>query len=90
MLRNLALALALAGATSVAFAQAPPTTPASVDDCLKSAFGLAQSAEGKKLSDPELDKIEAMLTKMESHCDAKQFTEAMTIARDIKTAIGTK
>lgn len=83
-----ALALAIAGASTVGFSQsAAPTTP---DACLKSAFELAQSAESKKLPDPQLDKIEALLTKMESHCDAKQFAEAMVVAKDIKSAIETK
>ena len=84
MLKTLTLAVALAGIASVAFAQ---TVPATSDECLKQAFQLAQSAESKKLSDEKLDKIEELLTKMESHCDAKKFAEANVIAADIKAAI---
>ena len=35
----------------------------------------------------ELDKIEEMLTKMEGHCDAKQFQDAMVVHKDIKSLI---
>ena len=60
------------------------------DECLKSASDLAQSAEDRKLTEDKLDKIEELLTKMETHCDAKQFVEAMNVAKDIKTIIETQ
>lgn len=84
MLKTMTLAVAFAGIASAAVAQAPPQNS---DECLKAAFQLAQSAESKKLADTKLDKIEELLTKMESHCDAKKFAEAMAIAKDIKSAI---
>lgn len=87
MLKTLTLAVAMAGIASVAFAQAVPVNS---DECLKQAFQLAQSAESKKLSDDKLDKIEELLTKMESHCDAKKFAEATVIAADIRAAIDAK
>lgn len=87
MLKTMTLAVALAGIASVALAQA---IPASSEDCLKQAFQLAQTAENKNLSDDKLDKIEELLTKMESHCDAKKFPEATAIATDIKAAIDSK
>ncbi len=62
-------------------------TPASPEDCLKLAFDIAQAAENKNLPNEELDKVEEMLTKMESHCDARQFTEAAAVASDLKTII---
>ncbi len=86
MLKTMTLALALAGVASVALAQAVPQNS---DECLKQAFQLAQSAESKKLPEAKLDKIEELLTKMESHCDAKKFAEAQTIAKDIRAAIDT-
>lgn len=84
MLKTMTLAVAMAGIASLAFAQA---VPASSEDCLKQAFQLAQLAESKKLSDERLDKIEELLTKMESHCDAKKLSEASAIAADIKAVI---
>lgn len=63
---------------------------ANVDDCLKQAFELAQSAEEKNLADAKLDKIEALLTKMEGHCDQNNFKEAATVAVEIKTEIESK
>ena len=62
-------------------------TPSTPDQCMKAAFDLAQTAEDKKLPNDKLDKIEELLTKMEDHCDAKQFTEAMAVAKDIESAI---
>jgi hypothetical protein len=61
--------------------------PATPDDCLKSAFDLAQAVEEKNLADDVLDNVEDLLTRMEGHCDANQFAEAMAVAADIKTVI---
>ena len=73
-------------------APAPATgaTPENPDQCLKTASDLAQSAEDRKLGEEKLDKIEDLLTKMETHCDAKQFVEAMNVAKDIKSIIETQ
>jgi hypothetical protein len=67
----------------------PPAVSAvnSPEDCLKAAFDIAQSAEDKKLGDDQLAKIEDLLTKMESHCDAKQFNEAAAVGSDLKSLI---
>jgi hypothetical protein len=63
------------------------TAVSSPEDCLKAAFDIAQTAEDKKLADDQLSKIEDLLTKMESHCDAKQFTEAANVGSDLKALI---
>ncbi len=68
-------------------AQAPAGAPQNPDECIQAATGLAEAAEAKKLSEDKLDKIEDLLTKMETHCDAKQFVEAMAVANDIKSLI---
>ena len=65
----------------------PTADPANPDDCIKAAFALAQAAEDKKLSDDKIEKVDELLTKMETHCDARQFTEAMAVGRDIRTLI---
>jgi hypothetical protein len=61
--------------------------PSSPEDCLKAAFDIAQSAEDKKLPDDQLTKVEDLLTKMETHCDAKQFSEAASVGSDLKALI---
>jgi hypothetical protein len=76
-------AAAPAGTTAPAGA----TVVSSPEDCLKAAFDIAQTAEDKKLADDQLSKIEDLLTKMESHCDAKQFTEAASVGSDLKALI---
>jgi hypothetical protein len=88
MSRTILAATVAAGLTFATVAQAQQTAaPANADDCLKAAFEMAQKAEEKKLSNSELDKVEELLTKMEGHCDAQQFQEAMVIHKDIKTMI---
>jgi hypothetical protein len=79
---------------STAFAQTAPapaapaeTAATSAEDCLKAAFDIAQAAEDKQLPDTQLTKVEDMLTKMESHCDAKQFSEAATVGTDLRALI---
>jgi hypothetical protein len=78
-----AVAVLLAGPAAAQQVQ----VPSSPDDCLKAAFDLAQAAEEKSLADDVLDKVEEALTRMEGHCDANQFAEAMVVAADIKTLI---
>jgi hypothetical protein len=78
-----AVTLLLAGPAAAQQAQ----VPSSPDDCLKAAFDLAQAAEEKSLADDVLDKVEESLSRMEGHCDANQFSEAMAVAADIKTLI---
>ncbi len=78
-----AVALFLAGPAAAQQVQVPATP----DDCLKAAFDLAQAAEEKSLTDDVLDKVEESLTRMEGHCDANQFAEAMAVGADIKTLI---
>jgi Skp family chaperone for outer membrane proteins len=78
-----AAAALLAIVSGAAVAQEAPA--ANAEDCLKAAFEIAQAAEGKNLANDQLDKIEEMLTRMESHCDAKQFTEAAAVATDLKS-----
>lgn len=82
-----ASAAALVMLTGSALAQQQAEQPTTADECLKAAFDLAQAAEEKQLGDDKLDKVEELLTKMESHCDANQFAEAMQVADDIKGVI---
>lgn len=77
-------------AAKAAPAQSAAVAPETPDQCLKAASDLAQSAEERKLGEIQLDKIEDLLTKMESHCDAKQFVEAMAVGNDIKSLIETR
>lgn len=95
VMTSLLAGTAFAQATPPAAAQSAPApatgaTPENPDQCLKTASDLAQSAEDRKLGEEKLDKIEDLLTKMETHCDAKQFVEAMNVAKDIKSIIETQ
>ncbi len=61
--------------------------PATLDECIASAAELGQMAEAKTLSDSNIEKLDELFTKMETLCDAKQFTEAAAVGSDIKTVI---
>lgn len=87
MTRHFACVAAVAFLLAVPAAAQQVQVPSTPDDCLKAAFDLAQSAEEKSLADDVLDKVEDLLTRMEGHCDANQFAEAMVVAADIKTMI---
>lgn len=85
MLKQLVLAAALGlGAATLAIAQ---DAPKSADDCFKLSMDLFKTADAQKLPDDRKAKVEEMLEKMETHCDAKQFAEAATLAKDVKAAI---
>jgi hypothetical protein len=78
---------AAAAPSAPAGSSASTMAASSPEDCLKAAFDIAQTAEDKKLADDQLSKIEDLLTKMESHCDAKQFNEAANVGSDLKALI---
>jgi len=97
-----ALAFLLAGgalAQAPAPAEAPVTqapqsgggdaaeTVGSAEACMDAAATLGTSAEGKTFTDDKLDRLDQLFSKMETLCDGRQFTEAMAIARDIKTVL---
>lgn len=70
-------------------AQEQAADPAA-DECLKKAFDLAQSAEQKKLTEQDLDALENLLSKMEAHCDAKQFADADNVGAEVKKLLDSK
>ncbi len=85
MLKRATLALALATALAASALATEP--PASVEDCLLKAIGLAEASERKTLSDETRTKIEAYLITLEAHCEASRFPQAATLIADIETAL---
>jgi hypothetical protein len=83
-----ALSLFFAGA-ALAQSAAPTSeaTPDTADACIAAAASLGQAAESKTFPEDKLDKLDQLFSKMESLCDAKQFSEAMSVAKDIKTVL---
>ena len=77
-------------APAAAESQAQPPADPAADACLQKAFELAQSAEQKKLTEQDLDQLEQMLSKMESHCDAKETAEADKVGGEIKAMLDSK
>ena len=87
MLKQLVLAAALGFTATATFAQ---EAPKSADDCFKMSMDLFKTADAQKLGDDKRSKVEELLEKMETQCDAKQFAEAATIAKDVKAVIASK
>jgi hypothetical protein len=80
----------IAAVSALAIGFSAPAFAQDADSCLKQAFDLAQAAEGKKLPDAQLAKVEELLAKLEGQCDAKQFAEADKTAKDVQAAIDGK
>ena len=80
----------IAAAAALAISFTAPAFAQDADSCLKQAFDLAQAAEGKKLPDAQLAKVEELLAKLEGQCDAKQFADADKTAKDVQGAIDGK
>lgn len=78
------VAVALTAFAGSALAQ---DVPANKEDCLKQAFELAKTASTKKLAETQAGKVEELITKMESECDAGKFAEAGAMTKDINAAI---
>ncbi|MFN3868762.1 MAG: hypothetical protein ACK4MF_06825 [Hyphomicrobiaceae bacterium] len=87
MMKRVILAAALGAALCGAARAETATTP---DECLKQAFDIAKSAEDKTLTEADLDAFEAMLSKMEAHCDADEFEAADKVGADIKAMLAAK
>jgi hypothetical protein len=85
ILTSLALAMITASPT---FAQTNQDA-AEGGACMQSALELAKTAEGKKLPDDKVEKLEAMLAVMEGHCAAKRQALADDLASEIKALIAT-
>ena len=64
-----------------------PEAPATAEACLETAANLGTAAEGKAFAEDKLDRLEQLFSRMETLCDGKQFAEAMTVAKDIKTML---
>jgi hypothetical protein len=88
MLRSLVFAATFSlAAVPMALAQ---EAPKSTDDCFKMSMDLFKTADAQKLPDDKRGQVEEMLEKMETHCDAKQFAEAASVAKNVKSTIGAK
>ncbi len=84
MLKRFALAGAfVAGLATSAFAI---SVPKDVNGCLDTSLELFKSADS--LSDDKKAQVEKLLGKLEGHCDAKQFTEAQSVADEVAGLVG--
>ena len=61
--------------------------PSSVEDCLKTAIELAEASETLPPEDETRSRIERHLITLESHCEAKRFSEDANLITDIQTAL---
>lgn len=85
MLKTAALTFALTMLFVAGANAAEP--PASVEDCLKAAIGLAETAEGKTLADEARTKVESDLIALEGHCEANRFPEAGALIAEIESRL---
>jgi hypothetical protein len=88
MTRTLLTCLAIAAALAAGPVKAD--SPASVDECFRAAYEMADWAEEKKLSDDEIDRVDDLLFQMEEHCDASRYEDAMAVADRVRSLIETQ
>ena len=89
--QSLAACAFIVGLAGAAFAQGAPAAGEGkggpTDDCMKSAYDLADAAEKKQLPDASLEKLDGMFNTMEKHCKALELPQAQAMAAQIKTFI---
>lgn len=84
MIKRIALSTAfVAGLATAAWAV---SVPKDVNGCLDTSLELFKSAEN--LSDDKKAEVEKLLGKLEGHCDAKQFSEAQSVADQVAGIVG--
>lgn len=54
---------------------------------MKAATDLAHAAQEKKLPKARLEQIDSIVMKIASLCEAEQYTEAASVARDAQTLL---
>ena len=86
--RTLATFVLLAGLTGLAHAEDAKGGP--TDDCMKSAYDLADDAEKRQLPDATLEKLDGMFNTMEKHCKSLELPQAQAMAKQIKSVIETE
>lgn len=87
---GLSLVAAGAALAETKTSEQPQIVASNAEECLKATYDIAKRAEDLKLTDEQIDKIEDLLTKMETHCDSQQFAEATAVGKDLDTLITTK
>lgn len=70
--------------TAALIVSAFPVLAQDANQCVQTAYDLAQAVDGKELGADRLDKIEDLLNKMEDLCDSNKVAEAMDVAKDIE------
>ena len=84
----LAFVVAVHGSTGQAAAQsAAIAPPASIDACLKQLQTLVEEAHAVDLLDDQIEQAETHVARMEKHCLASEFAEAMTAADEVRTIL---
>lgn len=84
MMKQIALtSVFVAGLATSAWAV---TIPQDVNGCLDASFDLFKSAEN--LSDDKKAEVEKLIGKLEGHCDAKQFSDAQSVANEVAAIVG--
>lgn len=70
-------------------ALAQTAAPTSVEECLRQLQALVAEAHAIDLLDDQIDQAEAAIARMERHCLASEFTQAMAAADDVHKILAT-
>lgn len=87
MITRVVLAAAASSLLLAGPAPAQPMQPVSPDQCLDTAAAIADEVDQKELSNDEADLLEQLIERMEHHCEAMEFAEAMTVYDELKALL---
>ena len=89
MIRHVIAPIAACILATAPMTAAAAVPPASVEDCLKQLEVLVTQAHAIDLLDDQVDIAEVELGRMESHCVAKDFTDARAAADEVEKILAT-
>lgn len=80
-------ATAAALSTLLLLGPAMAAPPADADACNALAFGLAEKAAGKKLSEADAVKVDELIAKLEGQCADGKLADAEKTASEVEAAL---
>jgi hypothetical protein len=79
--------MALTGASVVLIGAALADVPDDSEACFKTADEVADAVEEAQLTEEEMETVDDLLFRIEEHCAAEQFREAIQVAESVRALI---
>lgn len=79
--------IAMAGATLLLAGAALADVPADSDTCFRTADEVADAVEEANLTEEQMETADDLLFRIEEHCAAEQFSQAIEVAESVRALI---